>query len=179
VTYRTPRVSTALLALLAAAIAAPAFAQSSASTTGSGSVTVLRPVTITKNADLRFGTVVRPAAGSGTAVVSTANVRTVAGGVVGLSSGDTPQAAQFTVDGEGGQSLSVTIPATFNIANGGDTLVVTTSNDLSGSAGAQTLSNTLGSAGSLVFRVGGSIPVASTTVTGLYTGTFSVTAAYN
>jgi len=160
-------------------IAAPAFAQSSATTTGSGSITILRPITITKNADLRFGTVVRPATGSGTAVVSTAGARSVTGGVVGLTSGDTPQAAQFTVDGEGGQSVSITIPATFSIANGSDTLTVTTSNNLIGSASAQTLGNTLGSAGSLVFRVGGSVPVASTSATGLYSGTFSVTAAYN
>jgi hypothetical protein len=168
----------AAAALLTVAIAAPAMAQS-ASTTGSGSITVIRPLTITKNADLHFGTVVRPATGSGSVTVSAAGARSVAGGVVGLSSGDTPQAAQFTVDGEGGQSISVTIPGTFSIANGSDTLTVTTSNNLSGSAAAQTLSNALGSAGSLVFKVGGSVPVLSTSPTGVYTGTFTVSAAYN
>ena len=111
--------------------------------------------------------------------VSAAGARTVAGGVVGLASGDTPQAAQFTVDGEGGQSVSVTIPATFTMANGTDTLTVTTTNNLSGSAAAQTLSNSLGSAGSLAFRVGGSVPVASTSPSGVYTGSFTVSAAYN
>lgn len=89
-------------AALVAAVASPAFAQSSASTTGTGSVTIVRPLTITKNADLAFGTVVRPATGSGTAVVSAAGARSVTGGVVGLSSGATPAAAQFTVSGEGG-----------------------------------------------------------------------------
>lgn len=168
----------AVAALAATAIAAPAMAQS-ASTTGQGSITVIRPLTVTKNADLHFGTVVRPSTGAGTAVVSAAGVRSVTGGVVGLSSGDTPQAAQFTVDGEGGQSVSVTIPATFSIANGSDTLTVTTSNNLTGSAAAQTLSNALGSAGSLVFKVGGSVPVASTAATGLYSGAFTVSAAYN
>jgi hypothetical protein len=165
-------------ALLTVAVAAPAMAQS-ASTTGSGSVTIIRPLTITKDADLKFGTVVRPATGSGTVAVSAAGVRSVTGGVVGLSSGDAPQAAQFTVDGEGGQSISVTIPATFSIANGSDTLTVTTSNNLSGSAATQTLSNALGSAGALVFKVGGSVPVASTSPTGVYTGAFTVSAAYN
>lgn len=169
----------AAAALAALAFAAPALAQSSASTTGAGSITILRPITITKNADLKFGTVVRPSTGSGTAVVSAAGVRSVTGGVVGLASGDTPQSAQFTVDGEGGQSISVTIPATFTMANGSDSLTVTTSNNLTGSAGSQTLSNSLGSAGSLVFRVGGSVPITSTTATGAYTGTFTVSAAYN
>lgn len=166
-------------ALAAVAFAAPAMAQSVASTTGTGSITVIRPLTITKNADLKFGTVVRPGTGSGTAVVSAAGVRSVTGGVVGLASGDTPQASQFTVDGEGGQSISVTIPATFSMANGTDTLVVTTSNNLTGSAGTQTLSNALGAAGTLVFKVGGSVPIGSTTPTGAYAGTFTVSAAYN
>lgn len=71
------------------------------------------------------------------------------------------------------------MPATFTIANGSDTLTVTTANNISGSAAAQTLSNALGSAGSLSFRVSGSVPVASTAPTGLYTGTFTVTASYN
>lgn len=166
-------------AFAAVAFAAPAMAQSTASTTGTGSITVIRPLTITKNADLKFGTVVRPGTGAGTAVVSAAGARSVTGGVVGLASGDTPQASQFTVAGEGGQSISVTVPATFTMANGTDSLVVTTTNNLVGSAGAQTLSNAMGAAGSLVFNVGGSVPIASTTTTGAYTGTFTVSAAYN
>lgn len=168
----------AATALVLTAVAAPAMAQS-ASTTGSGSITVIRPLTITKTADLKFGTVVRPGTGSGTVVVSAAGARSVTGGVVGLASGDTPAAAAFSVAGEGGQSVSVTIPATFSMANGSDTLTVTTSNSLTGSAASQTLSNALGSAGSLAFSVGGSVPVGSTTTTGAYTGTFTVSAAYN
>jgi hypothetical protein len=168
--------ATAVIAL--GALTGPAFAQS-ASTTGTGSITVIRPLTITKNSDLKFGTVVRPTTGSGTAVVSAAGVRSVTGGVVGLASGDTPVAAAFTVAGEGGQSVSVTIPATFSMINGSDTLTVTTSNNLTGSAAAQTLSNALGAAGSLAFAVGGSVPLSSTQTTGLYTGTFTVSAAYN
>ena len=165
--------------LIAVAVAAPAMAQSTASTTGAGSITIIRPLTITKNADLKFGTVVRPGTGSGTAVVSAAGVRSVTGGVVGLASGDTPSASQFTVSGEGGQSISVTIPASFTMANGSDSLTVTTNNNLTGSASSQTLSNALGAAGTLVFNVGGSVPITSTTTTGAYVGTFTVSAAYN
>ena len=140
---------------------------------------MIRPVTITKAADLKFGTVVRPTSGTGTAVVSAAGARSVTSGVVGLASGDTPAAAAFTVAGEGGHSVSVTIPATFTMVNGAESLTVTTSNSLTGSAASQTLLNALGSAGSLAFTVGGSVPVASTTTTGAYTGSFTVSAAYN
>jgi hypothetical protein len=164
------------LAAGVSSLGTPAFAQSA---TGTGSITVVRPLTVTRNADLRFGTVVRPTTGSGTTVIDAGGARSVTGGVVALSSGDVPQAAQFTIAGEGAQSLSVTIPATFSIANQTETLTVTTSSDLTGAAAAQTLSGAIGSAGSLVVNVGGSVPITSTTPTGLYTGTFTVSAAYN
>lgn len=164
------------LAIVLACTSAPAFAQSA---TGNGSVTVVRPLTVAKNTDLQFGTVVRPSTGAGTVVVSTTGARSVTGGVVTLASGAAPTAAQFAVSGEGGQSVSLTIPSTFDIANGTDTLTVTTTNDLINSAASQTLSNAAGSAGTLVVNVGGGVPVGSTTPTGLYTGTFTVSAAYN
>ncbi len=157
--------------------ASPVLAQSSAN--GTGSISIIRPLSVANDADLKFGSVVRPASGSGSATISPASVRSVAGSVTELSSGDTPQAAQFTVSGEGGQSISVTIPATFTMVNGADTLTVTTSNDLTGSASAQTLSNALGSSGALVLKVGGSVPIPSTAVSGAYSGTFTVSAAYN
>lgn len=173
------RLLAAAAALATVGLAAPAFAQSSGSATGQGSITVLRPLTVTKDADLRFGSVVRPATGSGTVVISNAGARSVTGDVVALASGVSPQAAQFTVNGEGGQSVSVTIPATFTMANGTDNLTVTTSNNLTGSAAAQTLSNAAGAAGSLTFKIGGAVTVTSTTPTGSYAGSFTVSAAYN
>lgn len=173
------RLMTSAVAVLTFGLAAPAFAQSSNSATGQGSITVIRPLTVTKNADLAFGSVVRPATGTGVVTISSAGARSVTGDVVALSSGTTPQAAQFTVSGEGGQSVSVTIPSTISLVNGADTLTVTTSNNLSGSAASQSLSNAAGSAGSLVFKVGGAVTVSSTTATGAYNGSFTVSAAYN
>jgi len=173
------KIIAAAAALAAVAAVSPALAQSTGSATGTGSITVIRPLTVTKNADLKFGTVVRPSTGNGTVVISAAGARTVTGGVVGLASGDAPAAAQFTLDGEGGQSVSVTVPATFTMANGSENLTVTTTNNLSGSAASQTLSNALGSAGALTFKVGGSVPITSTATTGVYTGSFVVSAAYN
>ena len=43
----------------------------------------------------------------------------------------------------------------------------------------QTLSNALGSAGTFSFGVGGSFPVANTTPSGIYSGSFNVTVTYN
>lgn len=163
-----------LVAVAAASIATPALAADA-----NGSITVLRPLTITKNADLGFGTVIRPDSGSGTVTVSNAGTRSVANGVVALSS-TTASAAQFTIDGEGAQSVSVTIPATFTLNNGSvsGSLTVTTSSNLVNPA-LVSLDGTLGSAGTKTFNVGGSIDIASTTTSGAYTGTLTVTAAYN
>lgn len=78
------KIIAAATAFVLIAVASPSLAQSSSSTTGSGSITAIRPLTITKTADLKFGTVVRPGAGSGTVVVSAAGASSVTGGVVGL-----------------------------------------------------------------------------------------------
>jgi hypothetical protein len=53
---------------------------------------------------------------------------------------------------------------------------VTTNPDKSGP---QTLSGSLGGAGSLTVQIGGSLPLTSTTGLGLYAGTFSVLVQYN
>lgn len=156
----------------------PALAQS-ASTTGTGSITVIRPISLTKTSDMKFGTVVRPPTGSGTVVLTTAGVRSVTGGVGAVTAGDAPVAATFSVAGEGGQSVSITVPATITMISGADSLTVTTSNNLTGSPSAQTLSNALGSVGSLAFSIGGSVPISSTQATGAYVGSFTVSAAYN
>jgi hypothetical protein len=168
----------ALPVLCLAAAALPAAAQSAS---GAGSITVIRPLTVTKNTDMTFGTVVRPASGTGSIAVSAAAsaTRTAADGAVALAS-TSHSAAKFTIDGEGGQMLTVTIPATFTMNNNttSGSLTVTTSHDL-GTLTSVQLSNALGAAGTKEFYVGGSIPIAADTASGAYSGTFTVSASYN
>lgn len=172
--------STKLLAGVAVAalfgFAAPALAQS-ASAEGTGSIIIVRPLTITKNADLHFGAVARPASGNGEVIMSPEGARSVTGGLITLNVGPTPSAARFTVTGEGGQTVSITVPQNFQIQNGqSQQLQVQTSTDVSGS---RTLSNSSGSSGTTEFRVGGRVMVSNGTEPGTYTGTFTVTANYN
>jgi hypothetical protein len=169
--------ATAALALTALAV--PAFAQSTASASGSGTATIIRGLSVTNNANLAFGTIVRPSTGSSTVAVSTAGARSITGGDAVALGSTSASAAQFTVAGEGGQSISVGVPASFSMANGSDSLLVTTSNDLVGSASAQLLSGALGGSGLLVVKVGGSFPVTNATATGTYTGSFTVSSNYN
>ena len=96
---------------LTSVFAAPAFAQATDSETTTGSTEIIQPIALTKNTDLAFGTIVRPASGSGTVTMSAAGSLSVGGGAVSIGSGQT--AATYSVAGEDGRTFSISTPATF------------------------------------------------------------------
>lgn len=152
-----------------------------ANSSGTAQVTVFRALSITANRTLRFGTLIRPSSGSGTAVIDTAGAGglTVGGGVATVASSAHGN-ADFSVVGEGAQSVTISVDASFTM-NGpsGATLTVTTTGQTTGT-GSQTLGGSLGSASpSVDVVVGGSITIPSSQQTGAYSGTFNVTASYN
>lgn len=160
-------------------------ASATGATTGTGSgtasATVLRSITLTNSATLSFGRLVLPASGTQTVTLSPA-VPSVK--LSGTGSGGTALAspaatlASFSVAGEGGQSFTLTVPASFTLngPSGSAPITITT---LPSAGGAQTLSGTIGSSGSFGFTIGGSFPMASSTQAGGYSGTFSTTVQYN
>ena len=161
-----------------AGLAGEAWAQASATQSTTGTGTILQPLTLTKNTDLAFGTIVRASSGSNTVVVNeTTGARTLTGGGNSALVTSTTSRATYTVNGEGAQTFSITVPASFNMtrSGGSETLAVT----LVSTAASGTLSGSLGSAGSATFGVGGSFPLDNTAVAGSYSGTFNVTVAYN
>lgn len=166
----------ALGAAAVAALASPAFAQSSATQSTTATTRIISPITLTKNSDLAFGTIVKPSSGTNTVTIdASTGARTKTGaGDAALATSTTGRAA-YTVGGEGGQGFSITVPATVDMSNGSDNLTVT----LTKTAATGSLSGTLGSAGTATFGVGGSFDVASTTPSGNYTASFDVTVAYN
>ncbi len=171
----------AIAAIAVSGVSSAALAQASSSQTTTSTGTIFQPIVLAKNTDLSFGTVVRPAAGSGTVVIAAADgARSLTGSgalITGPGSQSAPGRATYGVTGEGGQAFSITVPANFNMtrSGGAETLAVT----LTSTATTGTLSGALGSSGTLAFGVGGSIPIANTTATGAYTGTFQVTVQYN
>lgn len=144
---------------------------------GTAVAIVYRSISISKLTDLNFGRIVRPPTGSGIVAVDASGVRSVSGGAVAVST-PTPTAATYSVAGEGGRIVSVAVPASFTMTRvgGAQTLAVTTVRSVAGNL---TLSGSLGTAGSAPFAVGGSFPIANTTATGDYTGTFNVVVQYN
>ena len=162
--------------IMAAAFHVPAFAQASDDAIANGSTTIVQPLTIAKDADLSFGRIVKPSTGTGTvAIADSADTVTAGSGAV-AASGIATSRAKFTIDGEGGQAISITVPATFDLGNTTDTITVTLDPDLPAS---DTLSGSVGSGGTLALNIGGSFDLPDSISTGEYTGQFTVTVAYN
>lgn len=150
--------------------ASAAFAQVNTSTaTAAGSATIIQPITITKNTDLAFGRIVRPASGSDTVTIGI-GADTVSTGGTAVALASTTSRAKFSIAGESGLTATLTVPASFALTNGSNSLTVTLAAD-------QTSPLTLGASATTLY-VGGSFPVTSTTVSGGYTGSFNVTVAY-
>ena len=150
-------------------------AQNSAIGTATGSVNIVRPISITNSAGLQFGKFAQPNA-AGSVTITPGGTVTLSG--VGTVGTQTTSAAAFAVNGDGGAVFGITGPGsnTFAMTAGtSGTIVVTTS--LSSALG--TLSGTTGSAGSTTFTVGGTMPLASAQAIGTYSGTFNVTVTYN
>jgi hypothetical protein len=167
----------ALVALLIGSATTPALAATGASTTGHATITILRALSITETntaaGGLNFGTVVQGSA-SGSVTVANNSAVTYNNGTYAPASSATPSAGAFQINGEGGQLVAITVPGTAAIG----TLTATLTNDIATPASTQ-LSNALGSAGSFVFHVGGTVPVAAGGPTGTLTGTYSVSVDYN
>lgn len=136
---------------------------------------IIRGITITKTSDLVFGAVAKPSSGNGSVTIdATTGVRTTTGSALGMTS-PTPTRAAFNVTGEGGQAFSISVPATFQMT-GPQAMTVTTTNSASASPN---LSGALGAQGVFAFGVGGTAPINASTPSGDYTGSFTVTVAYN
>lgn len=137
---------------------------------------IIRPIDITKTADLQFGGVTRPSTGTGTLTLTPAGVASVTGTSVRRMASPSPSPAAFTVTGEGGQAVTVSVPSTFTLTGTAGNVIATTS---ATGSGAQVLSGSTGTAGTVQVKVGGTIPLSSTTAVGTYTGTLTVTVQYN
>lgn len=145
--------------------------------TAKGTVNAFRPISIVKTADLNFGRIQLPPAGtSKVTLVPATGVRTVSGRGFGYAT-PAPTAGAFTASGEGGQTFSLTLPVKLTLSiPSGSTLVV----DITAAGDTvPKLSGGLGSAGTYSFTVGGSFTVNSATPTGLYTGVLTVGIDYN
>ena len=174
----TDLIKLSLCAAALSAFAVPALAQGSATQSTTGSARVIQPITLTKNADLAFGSVVKPSTGSNTIGIDAASgARAVTGGGNAALAPSSSGRAAYAVSGEGGQTFSISTPAAFDMTRQGGTETISVT--VTPSAASGTISGALGNTGTAAFGVGGSFDVAPSPVRGAYTGTFDATVAYN
>lgn len=154
-------------AALAAAAATAAFASTgaqAATATATAKAQILRQITVTKTADLDFGTIVTAATPS-TVIVSTGGVRTCG---VGLVCTNAVSAGAFTIVGTTGATVTIASDPTVSLTSGANSMTAT----LLTSAATRVLT------GTDAFNVGGTLAVGGNQADGAYTGTFTVTVNY-
>lgn len=145
--------------------------------TGSARATVYRSLSLTKNSDLVFGRLIRPASGSSTvAIHPQLGTRSITGSAVALGTPGTSR-AHYTINGEGGRQVSINVPGTVTLDGPGPAeIIITTTKTFSGTP---SLHDILGQPGSYSFGVGGSFTLSSSTPVGDYQGSFTVSVNYN
>ena len=140
-----------------------------------GRVRTYRGLSVAATSDLNFGRIQIPATGSSKISInqSTGN-RTVTGGAFAWPT-PAPTRGAFTISGEGGQLVSVSIPTTVTLTGPGS-LIVNLTDTVPASP---RLSGALGAAGTYSFNIGGVLTIAPTTPTGAYSGVITVSVDYN
>jgi len=141
--------------------------------TATGTATVITPISISKTVDMNFGSIASSSS-LGTVVLATDNTRSKTGGVTLPAVAGTVTSAQFTVNGLGTSSFSITLPTTYTITSGVNTMSI------------DAFTSTPSGSGSLVggtqtVKVGATLHVAASQLAGAYTNAtgFPVVVNYN
>lgn len=145
---------------------------------GAARATTRNDTAIVKDSDLAFGAILPLDGQSGTVSISSANGDRASSNPTGvrLRPGDATSRAQYSIQGEGGQILSVSVPASFSLNGPGSPITVTTTKTIGGSV---TISNASGASGTASVGVGGSFPVTGPMTPGSYSASFSVVFTWN
>jgi len=150
--------------VIAAPIAAPSVPPAQAA--------LMLPLTLTKLADMDFGSL--GVTTSGTAVINpVTNTLSVTGGVIRL--GGTPQAARFAGATSSSAVVNIKVPTRTVLLTriGGTQTIAVDTFTLDGQS-----KRTLAKAGVFEFAVGATLRPAANQLEGVYTGTFEVTIQY-
>lgn len=140
------------------------------------SVDVVPLISISEATALNFGKV-NSGSTEGTVTLTTANTRTITGGITLFGNDQTT--ARYNVLGNASSNYVITVPTTsINVSKDGVNLAVSSFQALSTSTNSGT-GGTLTGDGTDSFVVGASLTLPAGTATGRYTGTFDVSVAYN
>jgi hypothetical protein len=144
-----------------------------ADATGTGVATVVATLSIAPNSNLDFGSFSRGTGGTVTIVAD--NGARTSTGVIEVSS-NPGAAGTFNVNGEPSAAYTITLPATATLTEtigGTETMTADTFTSFPANSG------TLDATGVQTLRVGATLNVGATQVTGIYSGSYPVTVNYN
>lgn len=166
--YRRFLIATGLaVAAVAPANAAPV----PATTNAGGKALILIPLTLTKVADLEFGTVIESSSPGTVTIPADGTARTFTGGVTPVAT-PVPARAQFAGAGTPGQLVNIFLAPPANLKDtNGDTIPI--------SMNLESSNITIDSTHAFFVGVGGTITVPANQPDGDYTGVFTVLAQYN
>ena len=173
--YMTKFVRLAALTAAAALAATPAVAAPVAATPAAkASARIVKPLTLTAQRNLDFGTIVNGLPVGGTRTISVANTGAITGCDTTVVCSGTPTSAQYLVTGTNNMTINVNTTAS-NLTNtssgGSETLAFTPDADF-------TLALGNSGASGVQFTLGGAITISDATVGGLYVGDIDVTVDY-
>lgn len=150
-----------------------------AKASGAAQALVVAPGSVVPLNALRFGQFMRPAA-AGTLTVTIAGGVTATGGVAGnqniIQVGTGRGPGTFLLRGSPNRQTDITLPASFTIANGAQTMTVNTLNHNSNTNGGGKLK--LDATGTAVLIIGATLNVAANQAVGPYSGTYTITVAF-
>jgi len=179
------------------ALATPAFAApyTAPSATGTATVRLYDAITLDKVTDVDFGVVIRDAAyAGGSSITMDATGVTDCASVVGLSCTGATSPGEFTLKGDNGSAMTVTVSSTdydpvtnvLTLHNGSDSLALTLSfagmnQVLDGSGNGTTAFDVTGTGANQTLSVYGSLQIkdSASAANGVYTTSYDLTADYN
>ena len=138
-----------------------------ATTTGTARAEIIAPLSVTQTQQMDFGKIVQDAAG-GNVVLGSNGVASSSLILVGAT-----MAGEFEILGQPSQNVTVSLPATISLSDGGSAAMTISSLTMSKAA-----THALDISGESVFTVGGTLAVGAGQDAGVYTGTYTVTVNY-
>ena len=159
-----------LFGVLLIGLATVATAQG-ASATGTATATLLQGITIVNDTAWAFGSFTRTGSTAETLNMAADGSRTPIAGIqlVGGANG-TP--GTFTASGTSGATFSITLPASVTLSSGANTMTITS---VTSDAGV----NPTLTGGAKQFHLAGTLGIGASQAPGAYSGTYSVSIAYN
>lgn len=173
------RTSALLLAAVTAMLAPGTALAAPAQASGSAQVVVLTAGSVVPVNALRFGQFLRPAT-AGTLTIDIAGAVTATGGVVGnqnitqVGTGRGP--GTFLLRGSPNRQTDTTLPLSFTISNGAQTMTVNNLTKNSNANGGGKLK--LDAAGNAVLIIGATLNVPANPAFGSYSGTYTITVVF-